>query len=38
MMKDFNFHAPTRVVFGRSAEEQIGALAEAMREIYKMAK
>ena len=26
MMKDFNFYAPTRVVFGRKAEEQIGNL------------
>ncbi len=26
MMKDFNFYAPTRVVFGKSAEEKIGEL------------
>ncbi len=29
MLKDFNFYAPTRVVFGKSAEEQIGALVKA---------
>ena len=26
MMKDFNFYAPTRVVFGRESEKQIGRL------------
>ena len=26
MIKDFNFYAPTRVVFGKSAEQQIGQL------------
>lgn len=26
MMKDFNFYAPTRVVFGKSSEEKIGEL------------
>lgn len=26
MMKDFNFYAPTRIVFGKSAEEKIGEL------------
>ena len=29
MMKDFNFYAPTRVVFGRNAERQIGELVKA---------
>ena len=29
MMKDFNFYAPTRVVFGKSAEKQIGELVKA---------
>ncbi len=29
MIKDFNFYAPTRVVFGRKAEEQIGQLVSA---------
>ena len=28
-MKDFNFYAPTRVVFGKSAEEKIGELVKA---------
>ena len=28
-MKDFNFYAPTRVVFGKSAENQIGELVKA---------
>ena len=28
MIKDFNFYAPTRVVFGKIAEEQIGALVK----------
>ncbi len=28
MLKDFNFYAPTRVVFGKSAEEQIGTLVK----------
>ena len=28
-MKDFNFYAPTRVVFGKSAEKQIGELVKA---------
>lgn len=28
-MKDFNFYAPTRVVFGRNAEKQIGQLVKA---------
>ena len=28
-MKDFNFYAPTRVVFGRNAEKQIGELVKA---------
>lgn len=28
MIKDFNFYAPTRVVFGKNAEEQIGALVK----------
>lgn len=26
MIKDFNFYAPTRIVFGRSSEEQLAAL------------
>lgn len=29
MIKDFNFYAPTRVVFGKSAEQQIGQLVTA---------
>ena len=29
MMKDINFYAPTRVVFGKSAEKQIGELVKA---------
>ena len=29
MMKDFNFYAPTRVVFGKSAETKIGELVKA---------
>ena len=28
MMKDFNFYAPTRVVFGKNAEAQIGQLVK----------
>ncbi len=28
MLKDFNFYAPTRVVFGRHAEEKIGELVK----------
>ncbi len=28
-MKDFNFYAPTRVVFGRESEKQIGSLVAA---------
>ena len=26
MINDFNFYAPTRIVFGKTAEQQIGAL------------
>ena len=29
MLKDFNFYAPTRVVFGRDAETKIGQLVKA---------
>ena len=29
MLKDFNFYAPTRVVFGRESEEKIGVLVKA---------
>ena len=29
MLKDFNFYAPTRVVFGRESEQQIGQLVKA---------
>ena len=29
MIKDFNFYAPTRVVFGRDAEQKIGELVKA---------
>jgi len=29
MLKDFNFYSPTRVVFGKSAEEQIGQLVKS---------
>ena len=29
MLKDFNFYAPTRVVFGRESEKQIGQLVKA---------
>ena len=29
MLKDFNFYAPTRVVFGRDAEKKIGQLVKA---------
>ena len=29
MIKDFNFYTPTRVVFGRNAESQIGQLVKA---------
>ena len=29
MIKDFNFYAPTRVVFGRESEQQIGRLVVA---------
>ncbi|MBQ8066598.1 MAG: iron-containing alcohol dehydrogenase [Prevotella sp.] len=29
MLKDFNFYAPTRVVFGRESEEKIGELVKA---------
>lgn len=29
MIKDFNFYAPTRVVFGKTAEQKIGALVTA---------
>ena len=29
MIKDFNFYAPTRVVFGRESEQQIGRLVAA---------
>ncbi len=29
MLKDFNFYAPTRVVFGRDSEKQIGQLVKA---------
>ena len=29
MIKDFNFYAPTRVVFGSNAEKQIGSLVSA---------
>ena len=27
-MKDFNFYAPTRVVFGRESEEKLPALIQ----------
>ena len=30
MIKDFNFYAPTRVVFGHEAEAKIGALVAAV--------
>ena len=29
MIKDFNFYAPTRVVFGREAESKIGQLVKS---------
>ena len=29
MIKDFNFYAPTRVVFGRESEKKIGELVAA---------
>ena len=29
MLKDFNFYAPTRIVFGRDSEKQIGQLVKA---------
>ena len=29
MIKDFNFYAPTRVVFGKSSEEKIAELVMA---------
>jgi alcohol dehydrogenase YqhD (iron-dependent ADH family) len=29
MIKDFNYYAPTRVVFGRNAEEQLPLLVKA---------
>ena len=28
-MKDFNYYAPTQVVFGRGSEEQVAALVNA---------
>ncbi len=28
MIKDFNFYAPTRIVFGRESEKQIGNLVK----------
>ena len=28
-MKDFNYYAPTQVVFGRESEEQVAALVNA---------
>ena len=31
MIKDFNFYAPTRVVFGKSSEEKIAELIVAHR-------
>ncbi len=31
MIKDFNFYAPTRVVFGKNAENNIGSLVKAAR-------
>ena len=29
MIKDFNFYAPTRVVFGRDSEKKIGELVKS---------
>ena len=40
-MKDFNFYAPTEVVFGEQSEEQGAALLknpEDMEKIYQMAR
>lgn len=48
-MKDFNYYAPTQVVFGRGSEEHVAALvklyggtkalhAEGMLNIYNMAR
>ena len=48
-MRDFNYYAPTEVVFGEQSEEQVALLvkkyggtkvlkAEAMEAIYKMAR
>ena len=48
-MKDFNYYAPTEVVFGEQSEEQVALLvkkyggtkvlkAEYMEAIYKMAR
>jgi hypothetical protein len=48
-MKDFNYYAPTEVVFGEQSEEQVALLvkkyggtkvlkAEDMEAIYKMAR
>jgi alcohol dehydrogenase YqhD (iron-dependent ADH family) len=36
-MRDFNYYAPTEVVFGEQAEEQV-AKAEDMEKIYQMAR
>ena len=48
-MRDFNYYAPTEVVFGKESEEQVAALvkkyggtkvleAEDMEAIYKLAR
>ena len=48
-MRDFNYYAPTEVVFGEQSEEQVALLvkkyggtkvlkAEGMEAIYKMAR
>ena len=34
-MKDFNYYAPTEVVFGKTSEEQV---AEDMENIYRRAR
>ena len=35
MIKDFNFYAPTRVVFGKSSEEKIAELVMAYQQLLK---
>ena len=45
-MRDFNYYAPTEVVFGEQSEEQVallvkkygGTKAEDMEAIYKIAR